>query len=270
MTIFQAIILGLVQGIAEFLPISSSGHLILMENIFGFTKAGLTFDIVLHLGTLTALLLFFWRDWIKIIKSFFGSLKSWNLKNDAEQRLAWFLLIATIPGAIFGFFLEEQAETVFRNTLLVALTLAGLGLLLILAERAAQKRRNITEMNWWDSVLIGLSQVLALVPGVSRAGITMTAGLFRGLKREVAARFSFLLSTPIIFGAGLSHITKIIREGNNDGTYLAFAIGFLVSAFSGYLAIKYLLKYVERHTLDIFAYYRFLLAAVVILYLIVK
>lgn len=270
MSIFQAIILGFVQGLAEFLPISSSGHLVLMENIFGFERAGLTFDIVLHLGTLTALLLFFWRDWIKIIKSFFGSLKSWNLKNDAEQRLAWFLLIATIPGAIFGYFLEEKTETVFRNTLLIALALASLGILLILAEHMSKKRKDFASMNWLDSLLIGLSQALALIPGVSRSGITITMGLFRDLKREVAIRFSFLLSTPIIFGAGLSHLSKIVKLTSTNGTFLILVLGFLASAVSGYLAIKYLLKYVEKHTLDIFAYYRFLLAVVVIIYLLIK
>lgn len=270
MSILQAIILGLVQGIAEFLPISSSGHLVLLQNIFGFQEATLTFDIVLHLGTLTALLLFFWRDWIKIIKSFFTSIRKWNLKNDAEQRLAWFLIIATIPGAVFGFFLEEKIETILRNTLVVAVALAGLGSLLLLAERAAKKRKELDQMKWWESVLIGLSQAVALVPGVSRSGVTITTGLFLGLKREAAARFSFLLSTPIIFGAGISSFRKILEDGNGNGGYLTYAIGFAISAISGYLAIKYLLKYVEKHSLDIFAYYRFLLAGAIIIYLLVK
>lgn len=270
MSIAQAIILGITQGITEFLPISSSGHLILLENIFGLKQAGLTFDIVLHLGTLAALLLFFWRDWLAIIRAFWGSLKKWNLKEDAGQRLAWFLIIATIPGVIFGYLLEEKAETVLRNTLLVALMLAALGLFLILAEHLAKKKKDLAQMNWTDSLLIGLSQALALIPGVSRSGITITCGLFRDLKREVAVRFSFLLSTPIIFGAGLAHLFKIIGEGSNNGNYLIFGLGFLASAVSGYLAIKYLLKYVEGHTLNIFAYWRFLLAAIVIIYLLVK
>ncbi len=265
MTILQSILLGLVQGLAEFLPVSSSGHLVILQNIFNI-KAGLTFDVVLHLGTLVALLLYFWRDWLKIIKAFFESLKKWNLKENPEARLAWFLILATIPGAIFGFLLESKAETVFRNTLLVALMLGGLGILLILAERLAKHRRTINGMGFIDSVLIGLSQALALIPGVSRAGITITSGLFLGLKREAATRFSFLLSTPIIAGAGLSHINKILKEGNNNGTYLIFVIGFLVSTISGYLAIKYLLKYVEKRSLNIFAYYRILLAGSIFIY----
>lgn len=267
MSIVQAIILGAVQGITEFLPISSSGHLVLLENLFGLRQASLAFDVVLHLGTLAALLGFFWRDWMKLGRAFLSSLKKWNLKEDSNQRLVWFLIVATIPGALFGILLEKQAETTFRNPLLVALMLAGLGLFLIVAERAAQKKREFGSLNLFDSIVIGFSQALALIPGVSRAGITITAGLFRGLTRETAVRFSFLLSTPIIAGAGLSQIPKILKESNDNGEYLIFTVGFLVSAISGYLAISYLLRYIQKHNLDIFAYYRFLLAAGVILYL---
>jgi len=267
MSIVQAVILGVVQGITEFLPISSSGHLILMQNLFGLKKASLAFDVVLHLGTLTALLLFFWRDWLKLVKAFLSSLKNWDLKNDMDQRLIWFLIVATIPGALFGLLLEKEVETTFRNSFLVALMLAGLGLLLLIAERAAHKRRVLNSLNLADSIAIGLSQALALIPGVSRAGITITTGLFRGLNRDAAVRFSFLLSAPIIAGAGFSQIPKILREGNTSGEHLIFAVGFLVSAISGYLAIRYLLKYIQKHNLDVFAYYRFLLAAAVIIYI---
>lgn len=270
MSIIQSIILGIIQGLTEFLPISSSGHLVLAQNLFGFKEAGLSFDVALHLGTFLALVLFFWRDWWKLFKAFGRSLKQWNFKNDSQQRLFYFLIIASIPGALFGALLEKQAETIFRSTYLVLINLTIIAILFLIVEKVAKKARNLKQATLKDSLIIGFSQALAIIPGVSRSGITISAGLFSGLKREAAARFSFLLATPIIFGAGLMHISKIYEQGNNSTGWLNIVTGALTSFFVSYLCIKYLLRYLRNHTLNVFAYYRFLLVLMIIMYLIIK
>ena len=269
MNIIQSIILGIIQGLTEFLPISSSGHLILAQNLFGIKEATLAFDVALHLGTALALIIFFWKDWIKLIKAFFRSFKKFDLKNDTEQRLIYFLIIASIPGALFGILLEKQAETVFRSTYLVLANLVIISFVFIIVEKVAKKVRDLKQTNLRDSLAIGFSQALAIIPGVSRSGITITAGLFSGLKREAAARFSFLMATPIILGAGLLSFKDIVAQGENGTGWINIVVGFLVSAIVGFLTIKYLLRYLKNHTLNIFAYYRFLLVAAIIIYLLI-
>lgn len=270
MTTLQSIFLGIIQGLTEFLPISSSGHLVLAQNLFGFNEAGLSFDVALHLGTFLALILFFWRDWWKLFKAFGRSLKQWNFKNDPQQRLFYFLIIASIPGALFGALLEKQAETIFRSTFLVLINLTVIGLLFLIIEKIAKKVRDLKQTTLKDSLIIGFSQALAIIPGVSRSGITITAGLFSGLKREAAARFSFLLATPIILGAGLMNISKIYEQGNNGVGWSNIIVGFLSATIVGFLTIKYLLSYLKNHSLNLFAYYRFLLVIIVIIYLLIS
>lgn len=267
MIIFRSILLGALQGLTEFLPISSSGHLVLAQNLFHLQEFDLSFDIALHLGTFCALILFFWRDWANLIRAFFKSLKRWNWQGDPYQRLFYLLLIASLPGAFFGALLEKEAETIFRSTHLVLINLTVIGALFLIAEKIAKKIRDLPSVTLKDSLIVGFSQALAIIPGISRSGITITAGLFAGLKREAAARFSFLMATPIILGAGIMQMGKIYQKGNNGLGWASIIAGFLTAMLVGFLAIKYLLRYLNNHPLNLFAYYRFLLAASVLFYL---
>ncbi len=285
--IFQSIVLGVVQGLGEFLPISSTAHLILTPYFFGWRDPGLSFDVALHLGTLIAVLMFFYADWIVIFKSALNTIKRFNNFNDPEkirqvenlpdknsythisdrryvynEKLLWFLIIATIPGVLAGYFLEAKAETIFRSPLIIALTLSLIGLLLYVADKKAKKIKNLQSISRGEALIIGAAQALAIIPGVSRSGATITAGLFLGLDRTSAARFSFLLSTPIIFGAAILKIPELLQQGIT----VPIILGILTSAASGYLAIKYLLKFVEKSSYAIFFWYRLALAFIIVYY----
>ena len=268
MTIIQSAILGIVQGLGEFLPISSTAHLAIAPYFFHWNDPGLGFDVALHVGTLIALLLFFWKDWVEIIFNFQFSIfnkfsKSKKIENNKYAKnpnLLLYLAIATIPGAIFGFLLESKAETVFRNPLLIAGTLSIMGLILFLVDRYASKIKDINKITVKDSILIGLSQAIAIIPGVSRSGATITAGRALGINRIDAARFSFLLSAPIIFGAAMVKLPKMFHEGID----LNIIIGIIFSALSGYLAIKYLLKFLEKYSYAVFFWYRLALALIIV------
>jgi len=266
-----SIILGIIQGLTEFWPISSSGHLVIAHDVLQFDFVdNLSFDAALHLGTLLALVVFFWRDIIRYIVAWVKSFANWNLQNDLSQRMAWFIFVGSIPAGVVGYFIDQWAETVFRNLWLVALLLIGVGLLFIVFERIFQKTKELAQMGWLTAIIIGLAQVLALVPGVSRSGITILAGLSQGLKRSVAARFSFLLSLPVVFGAGLKKMFELGSTGLEGSEWFVIIIGLLTAAVVGYMAIRFLLRYLENHSLNIFAYYRFLLGVVVIIYLLVN
>lgn len=262
MSLLEAIIMGLVQGVGEFLPISSSAHLILVPWLFKWPDPGLTFDIGLHLGTLVAVLIFFWKDWVQLLKGGIRGMRT------TEGRLFWFLVMATIPGALIGFLLESSAETIFRAPLLIAIMLIIMGVVLYWADQRGKKRVSLEHITMGTALTIGLSQALAIIPGVSRSGITMTAALLLGLKREDAARFSFLLSTPIIFGAGVIKLPELISHpalitGN-------FIIGIVISALAGLASIGFLLKFLQTRNFLPFAWYRFLLGALVIILVIVR
>ncbi len=271
--IFQSLVLGIIQGLGEFLPISSTAHLILAPYFFGWEDPGLSFDVALHVGTLIAVLIYFYSDWIKIFKLAFNSsykLQDTNAKQNPNyqvpitnyhKNILWFLIIATIPGALAGYFLENQAEAVFRSPLLIAFMLALVGLSLYLIDKYVRHRKNVAQITLKDSIIIGLSQAIAIIPGVSRSGATITAGLAMGLNRASAARFSFLLSTPIIFGAAILKLPHLLEEGVS----VPIIMGIIVSAVSGYLAIKYLLKLVEKIGYGIFFWYRLVLAVVIVL-----
>lgn len=253
-TIFQALIMGIVQGLGEFLPISSSAHLVLLPWLFGWKDPGLTFDVALHMGTLLAVVIYFFRDWINILKGALGRTPS------SEKRLFWYLVIATIPGAIIGFALEDKAATVFRSPLLIGTMLIVMGIILYLADRKKQLRTTET-MTISDAILIGLSQALAIIPGVSRSGSTMTVARLLSLTREDAARFSFLMSTPIIMGAGLLSIRHLHVADINT----AFIVGVISSFIVGLLSISFLLRYLKTSNFKIFVGYRFLVGLGVIL-----
>jgi undecaprenyl-diphosphatase len=257
---YKAILLGIVQGLTEFLPISSSGHLALLEHFFGIQEAGLGFDIILHVGTLVALVIFFWKDWMGMFQAVI-----WRERyNRFERRLFGYLVLATIPGGVIGYLLEHKAETVFRTPTRIAVLMGSVGLLLYLAEKTARHQRRLTGMKLRDALIIGCSQALAVMPGVSRSGITMTTGLFLGLTRETAARFSFLLSTPIICGAGVHHILKLFKGEADHFHFWPYTLGFLAAVISSYLTIKFLLSFLQRHTFNIFVVYRLVAAGVVL------
>lgn len=266
MTILQSIILGIIQGIGEFLPISSSAHLIAIPWILKWPQHTLAFDVALHVGTLLAVLSFFWRDWIKLIK---GGIVT-GLKTH-EGKMFWFIVVASIPGAIIGKLLEEQAETTFRSgsimPLLIASTMAGMGLILFLADKFGKKEDDFSKINFIQSFLIGCSQALAIIPGVSRSGITMTTGRFLGLNRESAAKFSFLLSTPIIAGSALLKFKDITHGAIGSPSFL---IGMVTSAITGFLCIGFLLKYLKKSNFNIFVIYRLCFAALLVILFFVR
>ena len=256
MNLLQAVVLGLVQGLGEFLPISSSAHLVIVPWLFNWEDPGLTFDIALHIGTLIAVAIYFWRDWLQLIKKGITDARS------REGRLFWYLVLATIPGAMIGLLLEKKAETIFRNPVLIAIMLIILGIILYWVDRKSTKKIEAENISLKTSFLIGLSQALAIIPGVSRSGVTMTTGLFLGLTREGAARFSFLLSAPIIFGAAIVKLPQIIA--NPAVITTNFIVGMVVSFVSGIASIGLLLRYLQTKTFLPFAWYRFILGAVVI------
>lgn len=269
MPVWQAIVLGIVQGLAEFLPISSSAHLILVPWLFGWEDPGLAFDVALHWGTLAAVLLVFWRDWVRLIGAGLRSLAERRIGGDPDRRVFWALVVASIPGAILGKLLNEKAEEHLRSPLLVAATMAVLGVVLWVADRVGKKARDMGQMGLGESAAIGFAQAAALVPGVSRSGATITLGLFLGYTREEIARFSFLMSTPIIFGAGLVKIPKLLRsmhDGSAGGAGVhvsstALAAAVITSAIVGMLVIRWILGYLRTRGYAVFAVYRWLVAA---------
>lgn len=255
MNIIQAIIYGIVQGITEFLPISSTAHLVLMPWLFGWEQPGAFFDVALHLGTAVAVILFFFKDWIVLIKAGFTQPKSKN------GNLFWFLVIATIPGALFGVVLSKYIED-FRSPVLIGIMLIIMGLVLYAADKFSRKDVHLKETGLKRSLIIGCAQVFAIIPGVSRSGITITTGRMLGMTRESIARFTFLLSTPIILGDGLYHAKEIINSSIDTSVFL---IGILTSAIVGILAIKFLLNFLKTNGFGVFAVYRFILGALVII-----
>ncbi len=263
MNIIEAIIFGIIQGATEFLPVSSSGHLALAHYFLGAQESDLAFDVALHLGTLLAILAYFRDDFWQMGKAILG-LHQEQTETQRLRRMTLFLAIATVPGALAGLLLGKTAETYFRHPAMVAAALAGAGLLLLLADRTGRRSRSFEAITLIDVLLIGLSQACAIIPGVSRSGSTITCGLALGLTRQAAIRFSFLLSAPIIFGAGVHEIPEIIKNGLLDGQGMLYVSGFLAAAISGYLFIACIMQYIRARSFAIFAYYRFLVAALVL------
>jgi undecaprenyl-diphosphatase len=264
MPVYQAIVLGIVQGLAEFLPISSSAHLILVPWVLGWDDPGLAFDVALHWGTLFAVLIVFWRDWIELVSAGLRSIADRQFLGTAERRLFWGLVVATIPGAIVGKLLGDYAEETLRSPLLIAVTMSLMGVLLWAADSAGKKDRLAEQMPMPHAIGIGVAQALALIPGVSRSGSTITLGLVLGYTRGAIARFTFLLSTPIIFGAGLLKFPKMLREmhsGTSPVGWDGLAAGCVASAIVGALVIKWLLAYLRTRTFAVFAVYRLAVAA---------
>jgi undecaprenyl-diphosphatase len=263
-TITEAIVLGVVQGLAEFLPISSSGHLILVPWLLGWPQHGLTFDLALHLGTSIALLGYFWRDWLVLASAVVRGLSDAKARASHEWRLAWFIVLGCIPAAVVGVLFEDVIEATFRQPALIAVLLMAFGLLLLVADRVGKRERALEQITLADALVIGCAQVLALAPGVSRSGITMTAGLFRGLDRGTAARFSFLLSAPITVAAALYKLRVLVREPLSGSEAVAFLVGIATAAVVGALAIGFLLRYLQRQPVDVFVWFRLVAGATVL------
>jgi undecaprenyl-diphosphatase len=279
--IYQAVVLAVIQGLAEFIPVSSSGHLIIVRRLLGWNELSpaheLTFDVALHFGTLLSVLFYFRRTWFQILRAAFGGRvvrfseagnADQNLTPDEqreERMLLWFLAIATIPGAIAGKLLEHSAEDYFREHIfLIAGALIAVALLMWWGEKAGQLKKPLTGITLTDAIAVGCAQAFALVPGVSRSGSTITAGLFRNMTRNAAVRFSFLLSTPLIAGAALLKAHELKKEGLPAEMHMPFLAGVLVSAIVGYFAIAWLIRYLQSNSLKVFIVYRIVAGLIVI------
>lgn len=276
--LFKAIVLGVVQGLTEFLPISSSAHLVLVPWLFGWSDPGLAFDVALHVGTFVAVLLYFWRDlWGMAIDVVRGVASGKPLASPGS-RLALFIIIGSIPGGVAGILGDKAVEAFFHRPeaqraalAIIALVMILLGLILALAERVAQHVRPLTALTLRDALIIGVAQMLALIPGVSRSGSTITAGLFLNLKRETAARFSFLLALPITAGAALKKLFDVVKTGGLvAGDRLPFLVGILTAGLVGYACIAFLLRYLQRESTRIFTLYRVIVGVAILLLVAVR
>ena len=267
----QALIMGLVQGFTEFIPVSSSGHLVLVPWLFGWKDPfidSVAFTVILHMGTLVALLVFFWRDWVTLIPAGVATIRDRSFKGDPNRKMAFLLVVATIPAVFVGPIFESKLEDLVREPARIALMLCVGAAILWLADRWGSKQRDETSLSFRESLGIGVAQVIALVPGISRSGISISAGMFLGLNREAAARFSFLMATPVIGGAGVWEARKLFtHEAGPSPEMNVIIIGFLAALVSGFLAVRFMLEFLKRQPLTAFIVYRVVAAIVVFIVL---
>ena len=260
--------MGIVQGLTEFLPVSSSGHLVIVPFLFGWNDPflnSLAFSVMLHLGTLVALITYFREDWVRLIPAGLAAIRDRSFRGDADRRLAWLLVASTIPAALAGVVFSDVIEDQFRQVGLVVLMLVVGGVILYIADRFGRRSRAIADVTFPVAVGIGAAQALALVPGISRSGISISAGRLAGLDREAAARFAFLMATPITAGAGLFELRKLLAgEAGVAISVVPMLIGMVAAALSGLLAIHFMLRYLRTRSLDVFVWYRFVLAGIVL------
>ena len=263
MTLFRAFFLGILQGATEFLPVSSSGHLVLVPWLLGWESSGLAFDAVVHWGTAVAVIVYFWEDWVSLVGAALRSLADIvrpqrDLVSDgveSSSRLAWLILLGTVPGVLVGYFLEDFFEEMFARPAAAGGFLLVTAVLLTASERLGRHERELDELGWVDALVVGMGQALAIFPGISRSGATIATGLVQGMKREPAARFSFLLATPIILGAGFLKVVQLARVGGLMAQAPALTIGFITAALVGFGCIHFLLQYLQRRRLYPFAVY---------------
>lgn len=253
--IIKAIILGITQGITEFLPISSTAHLRIVPAIFGWEDPGAAYTAVIQIGTMLAVIIYFLKDLIKIYSKVLSNLLNKKFITDLDSKLGWYIIIGTIPIGVFGLILEDLIENEFRSLLVIALSLIFFALILLIAEKTSRKNLDLSNITLGKALIVGIAQVFALVPGASRSGVTITGGLFAGFNRETAARFSFLLSVPAIFLSGVYEFYKIFPELTNEGAVSLF-VGTVFSFISGILAIEFLLRFLRTHSTYIFIWYR--------------
>lgn len=257
----HAVILGLIQGITEFLPISSSGHLIIAPRLFGWTDQGLLFDVAANTGSLLAVVFYFRKELHRLLVGFFRTLKKDGFKDNPDGLLAWWVGFATIPAGIAGLLFKGQVATVARDPKVIAVTAIVFGLLLWWADHIGQRKRSLGDLTLRDALVIGVAQAVALIPGTSRSGITMTAGLFLGLNRETAAKFSFLLVVPIGFLAGSLEMVETIRQQPSLHEWGILGLGVIVSAITAFVVIHWLLSWLRTHSMTVFVVYRLFLGA---------
>jgi len=263
--LFQAIVLGLVQGLTEFLPISSSGHLRIVPAFAGWEDPGAAFTAVIQLGTMAAVVLYFRDDLIRIARAWLRSLREPSARSELDARLGWYLIVGTVPIVIFGVAFSHQIENGARDLYLIGTTLILLGIVLLVAEKVSRRERDLTTITCRDAIVVGFAQALALIPGVSRSGATITAGLFLGMDRVPAARFSFLLSIPAVVLSGIYELRDVVDGSAEGGVGLGpTAVATVFAFISGYLSIAFLLKFLTTHTTGVFVAYRVLLGAAVL------
>ncbi|MTI60652.1 MAG: undecaprenyl-diphosphate phosphatase [Firmicutes bacterium] len=254
MNLINVVIIGIVQGITEFLPISSSGHLVVLQNLFGINEGQLTLDIFLHIGTVIPILIIYWQE-----------VKDILLLKKEKRRLSYLIIVGIIPTGLMGFFLKDFFAGLFSSVLNVGFMLLITGLFLYLVEKFAVSRKGLADMKEHNAVIIGIAQGLAIIPGISRSGTTITASIFQGLDRESAAKYSFLVSIPVILGAGMLELKELLDNGFAGTNWALIITGAVVAAVTGYLAIKYLLHVLKKGSLIVFAYYCWILGVLIII-----
>ncbi len=266
MPLIQAIVLGIVQGLTEFLPISSTAHLILIPWLLGWKDPGLAFDVALHVGTLAAVLIYFFRDWMQVLAQGLGISMGGDSALSRNRGLLWLMVAATIPIGVFGFLFQHQAEGAWRTPNVIGVMMIVIGVFLWWAERVGRKRKDIGHLNFPDAMTVGFAQVLSIVPGTSRSGVTIAAGLLRNLDRETAARFSFLLSTPAIGAAAAKDFYDLMKHegGIPPDMRTAFLVGIIVSGITGCLVIQLFMRYLRHGTLNFFVAYRVIFGIMII------
>lgn len=265
MPLYQAIILAIVQGLTEFLPVSSSAHLIVIPEFLHWKDGGLVFDVALHVGTLAAIIIYFFKDWIQVIANGFGFSYAGSRPDENSRSLLWYLVIGTIPGAIAGWKLDHYAETAWRSPIIIGVAAILVGIYMAFADRASGEKKGLDQMSWPGAIAVGVAQAFAIIPGVSRSGSTIATARLCHLDREAAARFSFLLSAPIIGGAALKKFADIHKEGGVPPEMrLPYLVGMLVSGVVGIAVIAFFLKYLRRNSLSVFVWYRVIFGIIVI------
>lgn len=264
MSIVQSIILGIIQGLTEFIPISSTAHLLIGQNILGIPASNAMFSylVIVQLGTILSLVIYFWKDLVKLVLAFFAKPFS-----TPENQLGWFIIIATIPALVFGYLLRSAVETLFKTPLLEAsIRLLVTAVVLILAEWTGKRNRSLRKMKWLDALLIGLAQVIAIFPGASRSGTTIGAGMARGFDRTAAARFAFLMSVPVMLAAGGYQSLDLLKMTGIGSFLIPLAVGFVVAAIVGWFAVRWLLAYLTRNSLTLFAIYCAIVGAICLIF----
>jgi len=275
MTILHAFLLGIIQGLTEFIPVSSTAHLLIGQKLLGIPADGAMFSflVIVQLGTLVSLFAFYWKDLLTIVSSTFQVSRSmltkpretWNLK--PESLLGWYILIATVPALLAGYLLKDAVEAMFKHPMLQAFVrLFSAAILLTLAETLTKKNRNLDSMNWLDALVVGLFQIIAVFPGASRSGTTISGGMFRGLDRPSAARFAFLMSVPVMLAAGGYEVLDVIQMPNLGEFLPLLAVGFVTAAIVGWFAIKWLIDYLSKRSLYVFAIYCAVVGTVVLIF----
>ena len=264
MPLYQAIVLAIIQGFTEFLPVSSTAHLTIIPDLLGWKDPGLSFDVALHLGTLVAVLVYFFRDWVQVILNGIGISYRGARPDENSRSLLWLLILGTIPAALAGLKFEKYADQMLRTPYIIGSAMIFFGILMWVAARASTARNGLDQMTGFDAIVVGCAQALAIVPGVSRSGITLTAARFRGFGREAAARFSFLLSTPIIAGAAAKKGYELYKDGLPEDMRVPYLVGVLVSGIVGLLVIAFFMKYLRNHSLSVFVWYRIIFGIIVV------